>query len=92
LKLQKIVYTTSDSTHVQAAARNLNRLECVGETLRYALKSLAELAPDWLKLWVPSEWYERYGPRFEAYRFPKTEGEREQLAVQIGQDGRQLLI
>jgi transposase len=82
----------SDTTHVQAAARNLNRLECVGETLRYALNSLAELAPDWLKLWVPSEWYERYGPRFEAYRFPKTEGEREQLAVQIGQDGRQLMI
>ena len=82
----------SDSTHIQAAARNLNRLECVGETLRYALNSLAELAPQWLRMQVPPEWYERYGARFDAYRFPKTEIAREQLAIQIGQDGRQLLI
>lgn len=82
----------TDSTHIQAAARNLNRIECVGETLRYALNHLAGLAPDWLKQWVPAEWYERYGARFDAYRFPKTENERERLAIQIGQDGRQLLI
>ena len=82
----------TDSTHIQAAARNLNRLECVGETLRYALNQLAELAPDWLKQWVPAEWYERYEARFDAYRFPKTESERERLALQIGQDGRQLLL
>jgi transposase len=35
----------TDSTHVQAAVRNLNRLECVGETLRYALNALAGIAP-----------------------------------------------
>jgi len=81
----------TDSTHIQAAARNLNRMECVGETLRYALNHLAGLAPDWLKQWVPAEWYERYGSRFDAYRFPKTEIERERLAIQIGQDGQQLL-
>lgn len=81
----------TDSTHVQAAARNLNRLECVGETLRHALNSLAELAPQWLQPWVPEEWYERYRARFEAYRFPKTDSERERLAVQIGQDGHALL-
>jgi transposase len=81
----------TDSTHIQAAVRNLNRLECVGETLRHALNSLAELAPHWLKQWAPSEWYERYGARFEAYRFPKTEVARQQLALQIGEDGHQLL-
>jgi transposase len=81
----------TDSTHIQAAARNLNRIECVGETLRYALNHLARLAPDWLKQWVPAEWYERYGARFDAYRFPKTEFERERLAIQIGQDGQQWL-
>lgn len=82
----------TDSTHIQAAARTLNRLECVGETMRYALNQLAELAPDWLKQWVPAEWYQRYEARFDAYRFPKTERERERLALQIGQDGRQLLM
>jgi transposase len=59
--------------------------------LRFALNHLAEQASFWLKAHVPIEWYERYGARLEAYRFPKTETEREQLAIQIGQDGRQLL-
>jgi transposase len=81
----------TDSTHIQAAARNLNRLECVGETMRYALNSLAEMAPQWVQAQVPSEWYERYGPRFEQYRLPQTERERQHLALQIGQDGRRLL-
>jgi transposase len=81
----------TDSTHIQAAVRNLNRLELVGETMRYALNSLAGVAPEWLKDRVPQEWYERYGPRFMQSRLPKTERERADLAVKIGQDGRQLL-
>jgi transposase len=82
----------TDSTHIQAAARNLNRLECVGETMRYALHSLAEMAPQWVQAQVPYEWYERYGPRFEQYRLPQTESERQHLALHIGQDGRRLLL
>jgi transposase len=39
----------TDSTHVLAAARALNRLACVGETLRHALNVLAEVVPDWLR-------------------------------------------
>jgi transposase len=81
----------TDSTHVQAAIRNLNRLELVGETMRHALNSLAVNAPDWLRTRVPPEWYERYGARFEQWRLPKTESEREELVLQIGQDGWQLL-
>jgi transposase len=81
----------SDSTHIQAAARNLNRLECVGETLRHALNSLADIAPQWVQTRVPQEWYERYGSRFEQYRLPKTESARQRLTLQVGQDGRQLL-
>lgn len=38
----------TDSTHVFAAIRGVNRLECVGETMRHALNILAEVAPDWL--------------------------------------------
>lgn len=53
-----------------AAIRNLNRLEGVGETLRAALNDLATVAPDWLRSWVPEEWFERYGRAIEEYRLP----------------------
>src|SRR3954469_1125565 len=50
----------TDSTHVLAAVRTLNRLEPVGETLRAALNSLATVAPQWLRARVPPEWFDRY--------------------------------
>jgi transposase len=81
----------TDSTHICTAARKLNRLEKVGETLRAALNSLADVAPVWLRERVPMEWYERYGPRVEAYRLPKKEPEWEAYAIQVGEDGYQLL-
>ncbi|WP_435840659.1 hypothetical protein [Streptomyces bobili] len=39
----------TDSTHVLAAVRSLNRLEFIGETLRAVLEALAAAAPDWLR-------------------------------------------
>jgi transposase len=82
----------TDSTHVLAAIQVLNRLECVGETLRHALNTLAIVAPDWLRAQVPMVWFDRYGRRFEEYRLPPGRPERYALAEQIGTDGRQLLI
>jgi transposase len=55
----------TDSTHVLAAIHVLNRLECVGEALRQALNTLASSAPEWLRAWVPTRWFDRYGRRFE---------------------------
>ncbi len=81
----------TDSTHILAAVRTLNRLERVGETMRYALNVLAEVAPDWLCAHAAPEWYERYGRRMENYRFPKAETERAELGATIGRDGVQLL-
>lgn len=81
----------TDSTHVLAAVRNLNRLECVGETLRRVLDDLAHITPDWLVAQVTPDWFDRYGQRFEAYRLPKEKAERETLQAQIGQDGYHLL-
>ena len=37
----------TDSTHVLAAVRTLNRVEMVGESLRHALNTLANVAPEW---------------------------------------------
>jgi transposase len=81
----------TDSTHVLAAIRVLNRLERVGETLRHALNSLAVVAPDWLRAQVPPEWFDRYGTRIENYQLPKADTARQALAATIGADGRQLL-
>lgn len=39
----------TDSTHVLASIRVLNRLELVGKTLRAALNALAQEAPAWLR-------------------------------------------
>jgi transposase len=81
----------TDSTHVLAAIRVLNRLELVGETLRAALNTLALVAPDWLRQQINPDWFDRYSDRLESYRLPKSKTEQTQLAEIIGQDGRQLL-
>jgi transposase len=81
----------TDSTHVLAAVRALNRLERVGETLRAALNELAVMAPAWLQALAPAEWYRRYGRRVENYHLPKTDAAREELARVIASDGETLL-
>jgi transposase len=81
----------TDSTHVLAAIRNLNRLETVGETLRATLNDLATVAPNWLDEWVPSEWFDRYSRAIEEYRLPKGIPARQAYAETIGRDGMQLL-
>jgi transposase len=81
----------TDSTHVLAAVRGLNRLERVGETLRAALNEVAVMAPAWLRALAPAEWYERYARRVENYRLPKTDAARQELAAAIGADGCALL-
>jgi transposase len=81
----------TDSTHILAAIHTLNRLECVGETLRHALNVLATAAPDWLRAWAPVAWFDRYGQRFENYRLPGAKPARYALAEQIGADGLQVL-
>ncbi len=80
----------TDSTHILAAVRTMNRLECVGETLRYALNTLSTLCPEWLQAWAPGTWYKRYGTRFEKERFPKSRIQQTQLAEGIGNDGWRL--
>lgn len=50
----------TDSTHVLAAIRTLNRLELLAETMRAALNAVATAAPAWLSSIVPADWHERY--------------------------------
>jgi transposase len=81
----------TDSTHILAAIRVLNRLECVGETLRLALEAVARADPDWLAGFLPAGWTQRYGRRFETYRLPAERDKRYALAETIGTDGLVLL-
>ena len=81
----------TDSTHVLAAIRVLNRLELVAETLRAALNSVATVAPDWLQALAPLAWYERYSRRIEESRLPKVTAARDAYAHTVGEDGFLLL-
>ena len=81
----------TDSTHVLAAVRALNRLECVTETMRHALESLAVAAPDWLRAHAQPGWAERYGHRAMDDRLAKNAARRDERARTVGQDGHALL-
>ena len=81
----------TDSTHVLARIRRLNRLTLVGETLRATLNELAELHPEWLLEIMPPEWERRYVHRIEDSRFGKTESQLTAQEAQVGQDGQLLL-
>lgn len=81
----------TDSTHVLAAVRALNRVELVAESMRAVLNDLAVVAPDWLRAFSPTGWVERYTPRFGHENLPVKEAERAVLVQAIGDDGAALL-
>jgi transposase len=64
--------------------------------LRHALNELAMIAPQWLKAQVTSDWFDRYGARFEQYRLPQEKAAREQLLWReptlTGLPGNKILI
>lgn len=81
----------TDSTHVLASVRALNRIELVGAAMRHALNSLAVAAPAWLRAVSDAAWQDRYVRRVEDDRLPTKQAARDALALTIGQDGWQLL-
>jgi transposase len=82
----------TDSTHVLAKIRAINRLMCVGEAMRFALGSLAVVAGDWLLDHSDVAWVDRYGHRIEETRLPQSQAERQVVAEVIGRDGWNLLV
>lgn len=81
----------TDSTHILAAVREVNRYELVGEALRSALNDLAHLHPAWLRQRTPAAWFGRYATRIEEYRLPAGAVAHQAWAEQVGQDGLLLL-
>ena len=89
--LKKRGQQRTDSTHIVAAVRKLNRMETIGETIRATLNTLATVAPDWLRQFAPAEWYDRYETRVEESRLPRQKKEREAWVRTVGEDGIYLL-
>ncbi|MEU3756596.1 transposase [Streptomyces olivoreticuli] len=80
----------TDSTHVLAAVRKLNRVELVTETLRVALEELAAADDAWLAPMVTTGWVERYGRPARYDRLPRTKSGLAAHVLQVGEDGMQL--
>jgi len=81
----------TDSTHVLARIRSLNRLELAGESVRAALEALAVAAPGWLASQIDPGWQDRYAQRVDSFRLPDSDTKRAALATQYGRDGYRLL-
>jgi transposase len=82
----------TDSTHVLAAVRDLNRLELAGESVRAAVEALSVAAPGWLPAVIDvHDWVERYGARVDSWRLPASAVKRQQLAQAYGSDALTLL-
>jgi transposase len=82
----------TDSTHVVAAVRDLNRLELAGEAVRACVEALAVAAPGWLAHAIDvASWDTRYAARVDSWRLPSSESKRRELALAYGKDAAALL-
>jgi transposase len=82
----------TDSTHVLAAVRDLNRLELAGEAVRAALEALAAAEPRWVAARLDvAGWGGRYRRRVDSWRLPTSAAKRDELALAYGRDGFALL-
>ena len=81
----------TDSTHVLAAIRGMNRVELAEETVRAALEALAAAAPDWLAGVIDASWQQARGQRIDTLRLPAGEAALSKLTEQYGRDGYHLL-
>lgn len=81
----------TDSTHVLAAVRGINRLECVIEAIRNALNAIAKESSEWLHQFFQAEWLNRYCPRAINVRIPHSAAGRQEFAESVGRDAHTLL-
>lgn len=81
----------TDSAHVLAAVRRLNRGELVAETLRRALEELAVHAESWLARLVTRQWADRSGRPVRYDRLPRGGEALLAQVLQVGADGMHIL-
>jgi transposase len=82
----------TDSSHVIACVRRLNRIETIGESLRAALEEIAAISPGFIVPLLKEGWDSRYGRKVEISRLlGRKNASAQALAAQIGADGQELL-
>lgn len=82
----------TDSSHVIACVRRLNRVETCGETLRAALEEIAAISPGFVVALLKPGWDARYGRKVETSRLlGRANASAQTLAEQIGADGQEVL-
>jgi transposase len=81
----------TDSTHVLASIRVMNRLELVAETLRATLNDLAQIAPDGLARWLLPTGTSATAGALRSRGCPRAKRRARTLAEQVGQHGFVLL-
>jgi transposase len=75
-------HCTDSSASLQTLRATLNALARV---------ALARVAPDWLRMQVGPDWFDRYGRRIEEERLPKGREARRISAAQVGAAGQRVL-
>jgi hypothetical protein len=84
--------TRTDSSHVIACVRRLNRIETCGESLRAALEEIAGISPGFVVPLLKEGWDQRYGRKVETSRLlGRANASAQSLAEQIGTDGQEVL-
>jgi transposase len=82
----------TDSSHVIACVRRLNRIETCGESLRAALEEIIAISPGFVVPLLKEGWDQRYGRKVETSRLlGRSNASAQMLAEQIGADGQELL-
>lgn len=81
----------TDSTHILAAVKGINRLECIIEAMRNALNAVTKESPEWLHQLFQEEWLNRYSPRAISIRIPHSAAGRQEFAETVGRDAHALL-
>jgi len=82
----------TDSSHVIACVRRLNRIETCGESLRAALEEIIAISPGFVVPLLTEGWDQRYGRKVETSRLlGRSNASAQTLAEQIGADGQELL-
>lgn len=82
----------TDSTHIIAASRSMNRFELAFEAVRNCIEDMMLVQPDWVMSIAKPVWLQRYYlERPFNYKLPKGEKERIERAEEVGHDGLYLL-
>jgi transposase len=86
----------TDSTAIIGAARELNRLELVMETMRFVLEDILQIGFDWFRRHIPDEYIDRYEQWTQAEKLVRETGsvgdaKAKALMIETGQNGFALL-